>query len=65
MIGADAGEVWHYLNDNGTANTAAIGRHLGIPAKSVHRAIGWLAREGKVAFVGTTKGERVELSEKA
>jgi len=46
-------------------SSAAIGGNLSIPTKSVYRAIGWLARESKVASVRTAKSDRVELSEKA
>lgn len=52
-IGAAAGLIWHYLNDNGPCTLAKLTKELGQPRDSVMQGVGWLAREGKVNYVDT------------
>ncbi len=49
-IGTTAGKVWHALNQKGEMSVAALKKNLAAKDSSVDWAIGWLAREGKVAF---------------
>jgi DNA-binding transcriptional ArsR family regulator len=49
-IGKAAGLVWHYLNSNGAASASKLGEGTKLDRDSVQRAIGWLAREGKIAI---------------
>jgi hypothetical protein len=64
-IGTDAGRVWRYLKDNGKASPTQLVRALKTTSASVHRAIGWLAREGKVKIAWERGMERISLSEQA
>lgn len=47
-IGAAAGKIWHYLEMNGPSSVAKITTETGVGKNDVQRAIGWLAKEGKL-----------------
>lgn len=49
-VGSTAGRVWQFLEVNGRSSLSAIQRALGVPDSLANMAIGWLAREGKVAI---------------
>jgi hypothetical protein len=50
MIGVAAGKVWQFLRTNGPAPVKAIQKSIGEDAGLTNQAIGWLAREGKLAI---------------
>jgi len=60
-IGDAAGKVWTYLNDNGEVATSALVRKVGLSRDEAHRALGWLAREGKLQFDTANGVEKVRL----
>jgi predicted HTH transcriptional regulator len=47
-IGVAAGKIWHYLEKNGSTSVNKITTETGIAKNDVQRAIGWLAKEGKL-----------------
>jgi len=47
-IGLAAGEIWRYLDRHGEATPSRLAAATGLSAKEVQRALGWLAREGKL-----------------
>jgi hypothetical protein len=49
-IGATAGKVWNFLHKRGESSLSAVERGVGAPKQLVCMAIGWLAREGKLAL---------------
>jgi hypothetical protein len=55
MIGVTAGKVWQFLKDNGPAPAKKIQKGIGEDAALTNQAIGWLAREGKLAVDGSQK----------
>ena len=59
-IGNAAGALWKYLDKNGASSATKIAKETKLDAKEVQRAIGWLAKEGKIAI--TTKGRRETIS---
>jgi hypothetical protein len=59
-IGHVAGEVWGALSRNGGLTVAALKKEVAAPGEIVMAAIGWLAREDKVAF--DTVGRTVKIS---
>ena len=65
VIGATAGKVWQFLEKNGPASPASIGKGIGGSAPEVHRAVGWLSREGKLMVVKTPRGERISLAKES
>ena len=50
QIGETAGAVWHYLNEHGTTSLAKLVKELEPNRDQVMQAVGWLARENKVAL---------------
>ena len=49
-IGIYAGKVWKYLEANGESKFVRIKRELKLSSEELNMALGWLAREGNVAF---------------
>tara|TARA_R110002111_G_scaffold178448_4_gene244379 strand:- start:354 stop:551 length:198 start_codon:yes stop_codon:yes gene_type:complete len=56
-IGLVAGQLWQYLETHGPSTVTKIVKESDMDLKHVNRAIGWLAKEGKVVI--TLKG-RIE-----
>lgn len=51
QIGTNAGIVWNALNNGGKMTLKALKRVAKIKAeKDMYAALGWLAKEGKLAF---------------
>lgn len=61
-IGESAGKVWQYLNEHPRSTPEQMGKALKLKESLVHAAIGWLAREGKLAFEAHGKTTRISLS---
>ncbi len=55
IIGETAGKVWQFLKTNGPAPAKKIEKGIGENSVLTNQAIGWLAREGKVAVDRTQK----------
>ena len=49
-IGLSAGNIWHYLAENGATSVAKLVRELPEEEKIIQRSIGWLAQEGKITL---------------
>ena len=50
-IGMAAGQIWHFLDENGESTPIKIKAHLGLSNTMLYLALGWLSREGKVNIV--------------
>ena len=62
-IGENAGRVYECLRGKGKISFNALVKGSGLKAKDADRAIGWLAREGKIALEMNKKEEFVTLLE--
>ncbi|MGR9044748.1 MAG: winged helix-turn-helix domain-containing protein [Gammaproteobacteria bacterium] len=60
-IGQAAGKIWNYLEENGAASVSKITNETGLNKNDVHRALGWLAREEKIAFELNGRTETISL----
>lgn len=49
-IGTNAGNIWNYLNTEGKKNLKDVKKNCKLTEKDTYAALGWLAREGKIAF---------------
>jgi len=49
-IGNDAGLVWKVLDTQGTKSVKELKKATKLTDKEIYAAIGWLAREEKLAF---------------
>lgn len=62
LIGTNAGKVWNALNEGGQMSLKALKKATKIKAeKDMYAAMGWLAKEGKLAFEETEKEILVSL----
>jgi hypothetical protein len=50
QIGDTAGVLWHYLNDHGSRTVSQLVKDVDAPRDVIMQAVGWLAREGKIAI---------------
>ena len=62
-IGEAAGKVWGVLSESGSMSFAKLTREIGEPRDLAMQAVGWLAREGKVAITEGSRGLLVGLAE--
>ena len=62
-IGKTAGEVWKYLGKNGKVSVTDLPNKVRANPDLVHQAIGWLAREEKVAFTKQARMTYVSLTD--
>ena len=58
QIGDTAGVVWHYLNDNGPSSLTELVKEIDAPRDVVMQALGWLAREDKLAIEEDNRGRK-------
>ncbi|MBI3317484.1 MAG: winged helix-turn-helix domain-containing protein [Candidatus Omnitrophica bacterium] len=63
-IGIAAGDIWHYLDEKGSATLDELVRHSGKPRDLLLMSLGWLAREGHVTLGGMNTGFRAQLNRK-
>jgi hypothetical protein len=60
-IGGAAGELWQYLNTQGASSATKITKETSLDSKSIQRAIGWLAKEGKLEIIEKGRTELLAL----
>lgn len=48
QMGIVAGEIWHYLDENGTVKLSSLFAELTADDYLILMSLGWLAREGHV-----------------
>lgn len=60
-IGKVAGEIWHYLEEHGEATVSKLSRDIDGSDRLVLMGIGWLAREGNLAFEKRNRGVYLTL----
>jgi hypothetical protein len=60
IIGDTAGDVWRVLSERGGQTLAGLKKSIDAPDDQVMLAVGWLAREDKLAF--DTNGRTVTVS---
>jgi len=61
QIGDVAGAIWHYLNENGPRTLTQLAKELDAPRDVIMQAIGWLAREDKIAIEEDARKKTVSL----
>jgi len=60
-VGLTAGNIWHYLAENGATPVAKLLRELPEEEKIIQRSIGWLAQEGKITLDTVDRVETIAL----
>lgn len=61
VIGDAAGQIWHYLNENGEASVTKVTTETGLGKNEVQRAIGWLLKEDKLNIETIGRAETLSL----
>jgi len=61
-IGIVAGDIWHYLDQNGSATLDQLVKGTRKPKELILMSLGWLAREGHINLAGAEKGYASTLS---
>ena len=62
-IGIAAGDIWHYLDERGSATLDQLARGVGKPRELLLMSLGWLAREGHITLGNPETGYRASLSQ--
>jgi hypothetical protein len=60
-IGQAAGKVWQTLHAKGAMTKNDLGKATGLSTDMLNLAVGWLAREGKLAFGKGKAGPTIGL----
>ena len=60
-IGTTAGTVWGFLVRGGPVSLSAVEKGVDAPRTQVYMALGWLAREGKIAVDREERSIRIQL----
>lgn len=61
QIGELAGRIWHTLDEEGELRVATLKKQLEAPDSQLYLALGWLAREDKIALTPAGRSWRVRL----
>ena len=61
-VGTTAGKVWGFLAARGPVSLSAVEKGVDAPRAQVDMALGWLAREGKVAIARRERTIEVRLT---
>ncbi len=61
-IGIAAGDIWHYLDEKGSATLDQLVKGVGKSRELLLMSLGWLAREGHVTMQGPETGYRASLN---
>lgn len=64
-IGIVAGEIWHFLDQQGEAGLLGLIKAIDKPRDNVLMSLGWLAREGHVVVQQTDGDYRITLRRNA
>jgi len=63
-IGIAAGEIWHYLDEAGSASLDQLVEGTGKSRELILMSLGWLAREGHVTLGNVESGYQATLAER-
>lgn len=61
QIGDTAGAVWRYLDTNGPTKMTVLVKEVDAPRDTLMQALGWLAREDKIAIDEESRTRVVSL----
>jgi transcription initiation factor IIE alpha subunit len=56
-----AGQVWRFLDKNGSTSVSKITNETGLNKNDVQRAIGWLLKENKLIIEAVGRTETLSL----
>ena len=62
-IGQAAGQIWQYLHVHGAVSLAQLHKGTHLQERLLAMGVGWLAREGKLAFVQERRVLKLHLQD--
>lgn len=62
-LGVSAGRVWKALSETSQVSATKLSETTGLDRNEIQRAIGWLAREGKIRVERKGKNEFFSLAD--
>ena len=62
-IGIAAGDIWHHLDEKGSATLDQLVKAIGKPRDLLLMSLGWLAREGHVTLGNPETGYLASLNQ--
>lgn len=63
-IGIAAGDIWHYLDEHGSATLDELVRSIKKDRELLLMSLGWLAREGHIVLGNKQTGFRASFSKR-
>lgn len=63
-IGIAAGDIWHYLDENGSATLDQLAGSIKKNKELLLLSLGWLAREGHITLEGPENGFKAALTKR-
>ena len=63
-IGIAAGDIWHYLDEHGSATLDELAKHIKRDRNLLLMSLGWLAREGHVTLGNSQTGFLASLTKR-
>lgn len=63
-IGIAAGDIWHYLDEHGSASLDELVKKIKKKRELLLMSLGWLAREGHVTLGDAESGFRASLTKR-
>lgn len=63
-IGIAAGDIWHYLDEKGSANLDQLVKHIKKDRNLLLMSLGWLAREGHITLGNAQSGYQASLTQR-
>lgn len=63
-IGIAAGDIWHYLDEKGSANLDQLAKHIKKDKNLLLMSLGWLAREGHITLGDVQSGFQASLTQR-
>ena len=63
-IGIAAGDIWHYLDEKGSATLDQLAKNIKKPKELLLMSLGWLAREGHVSLGSPESGYLTSLTQR-
>lgn len=63
-IGIAAGDIWHYLDEKGSATLDELVRQVKKDRNLLLMSLGWLAREGHILLGDSQSGFRASLKQR-
>jgi hypothetical protein len=61
QIGDTAGQIWHFLNDEGPTSITKLAKQIDAPRDQVMQGVGWLAREDKIVIEEVRRQKIISL----